>query len=329
MPRDRLIFCPDLATGLTTQVIANELAANVFGDPGFAELLNARYDQMGELFRDAHYNDLRWDLPGYGCENCATPNKRDARLRVPGNRIHPNGNNANVTRLFDYDNFGHDMPVWVSYNDNPNARRVMIVSQDPLRGSKTARGDNDERGFLYLSTPFGVHSCDFERGGMDTQVKRMLDAFLDEGFCVYLTDNMKFYATQANERGQNINVIGWGRRDNEGYKERFSRVMAAEIEKFNPQLIITLGVKARGEEWTDSILSSVRHPREGMCPRSIEYVDTNGTRVTRYAMALVHPSRANQWIERWQLDDLGGAGAVDRYFERAIGVAINQLQLIN
>ena len=328
MDRDRLIFCPDLATDLTTQVIAKELAANVFGDSGFAELLKARYKQMGDLYKNAHYNCEGWNLTDFGCENCATRNKKDARLKVPRGKINCNGNNANVTRLFDCDNFGHDMPVWVSYNQDHNAKRVMIVSQDPLRGSKTARGDNDEKGFLYLSTPFGVHSCDFESGGMDTQVKRMLDAFLDKGFCVYLTDNMKFYATHTNEKGQNKNVIGWGRRDNEGYKERFSTVIAAEIERFNPQLIITLGVKARGEEWTDSILSSVRHPREGMCPKSIECVGTNRTRVTRYAMSLVHPSRANQWIVEWQLNP-GGADGVDCYFKKAIETAINQLQSLN
>ena len=55
-----MLFCPNLATGLTTQVISDELAAKVFGDKDFAKLLKARYDQMGELFRDANYNDESW-----------------------------------------------------------------------------------------------------------------------------------------------------------------------------------------------------------------------------------------------------------------------------
>ena len=317
-----MLFCPDLATGLTTQNISDKLAEKVFGDSGFANLLKARYDQMGELFRYAHYDNPHWDLKESfsGCKNKADRDKKDARLVVPRSRLV----NApqNVTRLFDYDNFGHDMPVWVSYNQDPNAKRVMIVSQDPLRGSRNAK---DAKGSLYLSTPFGIHSPDFENGGMDSRVHDMLNAFLDAGFCVYLTDNMKYYATRENNRGEDVNIVSFGRRDKNGYKARFSGTIRCEIQKFDPQLIITLGVKARGAEWTDSILSFVQHPREGMLPRSIEYVDDNGAKVARYAMALVHPSRANDWIVRWQLEP-AGAGGADRYFKRAIEKAITQLQ---
>ena len=330
MDRNRMSFCPDLATGLTTQVISDELAAKVFGDKDFAKLLKARYDQMGELFKDARYDDPRWDLksPFSDCKNKADRDKKDARLVVPRSRLAHVSQNVNVTRLFGYDNFGHDMPVWVSYNQDSNAKRVMIVSQDPLRGSKDA---NDEKGNLYLSSPFGIHSSDFEEGGrahMDDRVRDMLNAFLDADFCVYLTDNMKFYATRVNNRGGNVNIVSLGRRGQNGYKARFSKTIECEIQKFDPQLIITLGVKARGKEWTDSVLSSVQHPKEGMRPKILECVDAEKTSVTRYAMSLVHPSRANQWIEQWQLEP-AGAGVEDRYFQRAIRTAINQLQSFN
>ena len=53
-----MYFCPDLATGLTTQAISDALAEKAFGDSGFARLLKARYDQMGVLFRDVHYNAI-------------------------------------------------------------------------------------------------------------------------------------------------------------------------------------------------------------------------------------------------------------------------------
>ena len=235
MDRNRMLFCPDLATGLTTQVISDELAAKVFGDKDFAELLKARYDQMGELFRDAHYDDTRWDLktPFSDCKNKADPAKKDARLVVPRSRLVSAP--QNVTRLFDYDNFGHDMPVWVSYNNDPKATRIMIVSQDPLRGSKDA---NDEKGNLYLSSPFGVHSCDFESGGMDPRVRDMVNSFLRADLCVYLTDYMKFF---AKEKGF-IKKMKKKKKDPLGYRATFSDALEYEIKNMvKPSLIIFLG----------------------------------------------------------------------------------------
>lgn len=229
-----MLFCPDLATGLTTQVISNELAEKVFGDSDFAQLLKARYDQMGELFRDAPYDDPRWDLkePFSDCKNKADRDKKDARLVVPRSRlvIAP----QNVTRLFDYDNFGHDMPAWVSYNQDPNAKRVMIVSQDPLRGK-------DEKKSLYLSTPFGIHSSDFEEGGrahMDPRVRDMVNSFLEAGLCVYLTDYMKFF---AKERGFIYGKV-MRRNDPDGFRAMFSDSLEYEIkEMVKPSFIIFLG----------------------------------------------------------------------------------------
>ena len=235
MDRNRMLFCPDLATGLTTQVISNELAEKVFGDQGFAKLLKARYDQMGELFRNAHYDNSRWDLDALfsDCKNKADRDKKDARLVVPRSRLVSAP--QNVTRLFDYDNFGHDMPVWVSYNQDPNAKRVMIVSQDPLRGSKNAK---DEKGCLYLSTPFGIHSKDFECHGMDPRVRDMLNAFLKAGYLVYMTDYMKFY---AKERGF-IKGKVMRRNDPDVFRAMFSDSLEYEIkEMVKPSFIIFLG----------------------------------------------------------------------------------------
>lgn len=231
MDRKRMLFCPDLGEGLTTKALSDLLAKKVFGDQGFAKLLKARYDQMGELFKDASYDNPCWNLIEHGCKNCATANKRDARLKVPRGKIACNGNNANVTRLFDYDNFGHDMPVWVTYNNDPKAKRVMIVSQDPKR-------DNDVRENIYLSTPFGIHSKDFECHGMDPRVRDMLNAFLEADYLVYMTDYMKFY---AKERGF-IKGKVMRRNDPDGFRAMFSDSLEYEIkEMVKPSFIIFLG----------------------------------------------------------------------------------------
>lgn len=62
MDRKRMLFCPDLGERLTTQEMATFLAGNVFGEPGFKDLLKARYDQMAIRFTDAHYDDPCWNM---------------------------------------------------------------------------------------------------------------------------------------------------------------------------------------------------------------------------------------------------------------------------
>lgn len=95
-----MLFCPDLGERLTTKALSDLLAKKVFGDQGFAKLLKARYDQMGELFKDASYDNPCWNLIEHGCKNCATANKRDARLKVPRGKIACNGNNGVARSIY-------------------------------------------------------------------------------------------------------------------------------------------------------------------------------------------------------------------------------------
>lgn len=253
MDRNRMLFCPDLATGLTTQDISDELAEKVFGDSGFAKLLKARYDQMGELFRDANYNDERWNLKEFGCVNCATANKKDARLKVPKNKIKCKGGqdgNSNVTRLFDYNNFGHDMPAWlapVNVNDAMSCPRVMIISEDPLR-------DHDVAGNLYLSTPFGVHSYSFCEQIWNKETGyplKIADHIICAGGIVLMTDFMKFFAYERLEgyqRGDCKNLLNPIRKDLKlVYRDLFQKTLRAEIKMFKPYLVVTLGGGAAQE----------------------------------------------------------------------------------
>ncbi len=231
MDRNRMLFCPDLGGELTKEAMSGFLAEKVFGDKNFAELLKARYDQMGELYIAVPHNDPRWNLEEQSsdCKNKADCDKQDARLVVPRSRLVSAP--QNVIRLFDYDNFGHDMPVWVTYNNNPKAKRIMIVSQDPLR-------KDDEKYHLYLSSPFGVHSCDFEKRGMDPRVRDMVNSFLGAGLCVYLTDYMKFF---AKEKGF-IKSMVMKKKDPQGYRAKFSDSLEYEIKDIvKPSLIIFLG----------------------------------------------------------------------------------------
>ena len=305
MDRKRMLFCPDLGESLTTKALSDLLAKKVFGDQGFAKLLKARYDQMGELFKDASYDNPCWNLIEHGCKNCATANKRDARLKVPRGKIACNGNNANVTRLFDYDNFGHDMPVWVTYNNDPKAKRVMIVSQDPKR-------DNDVRENIYLSTPFGLHSKDWRKG--NHQVKRIAHMLMENGYCVYLTDSMKFYAGDGNVVRQSIEE-----NDRDGYKSVFSRVLNAEIEKVDPKVIIKLGDGALDPDCVDSVYASSHDAFDGFDLQEID-----GRRV----IAAYHPNGTKGAIKRIKELVNNADHPVVTYYESIAQTAINYLGTI-
>lgn len=303
MDRSRLIFCPALDTGLTTQVISDELAAMVFGDSDFANLLKARYDQMGTLYYNTQYDDDGWNLREFGCVNCATANKKDARLKVPRNKI--NSNNFSVTRLFDYDNFGHDMPVWLSYDNDPNARRVMIVSQDPKR-------DNDIHGNIYLSTPFGLHSKDWRKG--NAQVRRIAHILMNQGYCVYFTDSMKFYAGDGTVVRQSIRD-----NDRDGYKGIFSDVLNVEIEKVNPQVIIKLGDDALDSEYVDSVYASSHNAFHGFGLQEI-----GGRRV----ISAYHPNGTRGAMKRIKELVNNVECPVVAYYESIAQTAINYLSTI-
>lgn len=305
MDRSRMHFCPDLATGLTTKFISDKLAEKVFGDSGFANLLKARYDQMGELFRDAPYNDDRWNLREFECKNCDTRNKKDARLKVPREKIACNSNNANVTRLFESDNFGHDMPVWISYNNDPNAKCVMIISQDPKR-------DNDVRGNIYLSTPFGLHSKDWKSG--NAQVKRIAHKLMKKGYCVYLTDSMKLYAGDGNVVRQSIKE-----NDRDGYKSIFSCVLNVEIQKVDPKVIIKLGDEALDPDYVDSVYASSHNAFDGFDLQEID-----GRRV----ISAYHPNGTRGAIKRIKELVNNADRPVVTYYESIAQTAINYLETL-
>lgn len=329
MDRNRMLFCPDLATGLTTQVISNELAEKVFGDKSFAELLKARYDQMGHWFRDAHYNDSHWDLdaPFSDCKNKADRDKKDARLVVPRSRLVSAP--QNVTRLFDYDNFGHDMPIWVSYNQDPNAKRVMIVSQDPLRGSETSY---DEKGRLYLSTPFGIHSRDFEKYGMDSRVQDMMNMFLEADICVCLTDYMKFYAKNRDEKKRAKSFVLKKIKD---YKGLFSRALSREIGMVTPDLMIVLGCELREKNITDTSLVNTHPASDGFDVQHVKFEvkDSNGRPIVKDQAVITayHPSgacgRATPIIRKLVQRKVGGdvEHPIKKYYELIAAEACNYL----
>lgn len=299
MDRQRMMFCPDMGE-LTRRNMVGLLAATVFGDERFVGLLEARYDQMGSLFRDAAYDADGWNLAEFECENVADRTKKDARLKVPQDKL--NSNKPGVMRLFAYGNFGHDLPVWFSYSNDRSAKRVMIISQDPKR-------DNDAPGNLYLSTPFGFHCKDWRKG--NAQVRKIISRLMESGCCVYLTDSMKFFAGDGTVVRESIID-----NDRDGYKDTFSAMLNSEITVVNPDVIIKLGDDVLDPTYICSTYTGTRDARDGL-----DFQEIGG----RQVIAAYHPSGTRGAINTIRQLVNNDPHPVIAYYERIIQMAIDYL----
>ncbi len=151
------MFCPSI-DNLNREVVAETIAKEVFCvERDLKTLIEARHIQMDDGYRVWPYRDKNWNLPEYHAHNVVERKrpKRDARLKVGFKHIR--SSDAEITRMLGMRNFGHDLPIWFKPSCAESGKRVMIISQDPLR-------DGDGPGGLYLSTPFGLHSKNYRDG---------------------------------------------------------------------------------------------------------------------------------------------------------------------
>ena len=221
-------FCPTMGK-LNTKVISALLADGLFAGSEKAKgLLAARYEQMKNNCGNVPHDDSRWNLDGVKAD------KKDkaALLPVPKDQMDDCG--VLIDQLWIHPNFGHDMPTWIVKRDVKNPRRVMIVSQDPLR-------TNHKAGTLVLSTPFGFHSADYRDVKCENAVLfRFVERLIEEcRACVYLTDCRKLFTDDVLEgsRGR-VNFVRSHQRQ---YRKLFKSMLDAEMVAFAPDLVIALG----------------------------------------------------------------------------------------
>ena len=202
---------------------------------------------MSEYFPDITYKDPRWQNISIGT-TVVDEGKQDARLAITEKSI-PSWRDE-VSKLFKYHNFGHDLPVWMLHDgvhDVMRHPRVMILSEDPLR-------DHDKSGSLYLSTPFGVHSRSFREQMQNQETGyplKLAERILALGGVVWMSDFMKFFAYERFEgpkKGDDKKAWNPVRKSlNIGYRELFQQCLKWEVQLFKPNLVITLGGVAADE----------------------------------------------------------------------------------
>ena len=244
---DGILFCPEdcCSGGKFIQDVLTIVATDIFfSDEKFRSLTYARYKQMSDNFYNKNYDDPSWDI---GCfHNVVDERKQDARLAVPRSSVKSDA--KKVLGLFAYFNFGHDLPVWLvpdGVYDIDHCPRVMILSEDPLR-------DGDDKGFLYLSTPFGVHSHSFRRQQWNQVTGyplKLAESIVKAGGAVWMSDFMKFFAYEKriHEKADDKRLLNPIRKDYRveedglSYAGLFQYCLHREIEVFRPDIIITLG----------------------------------------------------------------------------------------
>ena len=179
-----VIFCPDdCVKGLNVSAVVDALAGKDRVFPvGLSEVFLERYRKMREHFRDScikhpdfwKQGDLRLaDVKRY----------RDALLEIPAAHSAFKSNDE-WKEILKNPCVGHDLPVWMHGPKVCANRRIMIVSQDPLR-----KGHNV--GKLLLSSPFGYHSAAYRGAKL---IMGLALALMDEGCTLYFTDYTKIYS---------------------------------------------------------------------------------------------------------------------------------------
>lgn len=128
---------------------------------------------------------------------------------------------------------GHDLPTWFSCGTDEPTRKVMIISQDPLR-------NNLPGGSLHLSSPFGLHCAEY-RGSASDLVLKVVCRLLEERTAVYLTDAMKVYFSFANQATCLKCRQAYLSSTQFDWKTTFRSVVDREILLFDPTLVVLMG----------------------------------------------------------------------------------------
>ena len=146
---------------------------------------------------------------------------------------------SSILPLFQYPNFGHDVPVWLEEDNNDNDSedviKIMIVSQDPLR-------DRGAIGKILFSSPFGVHCRDYRTQPREYLMKIIGGVWKtakanNKKVIFYLTDLYKAFALDPqNENKKSIDLMS-------SFKGRFVDIFEKEIDLYKPNLILLMGAE--------------------------------------------------------------------------------------
>lgn len=141
---------------------------------------------------------------------------------------------------------GLDFPTW--FYLHPDAPFIMIVAQDPLRsaewygdkGNKKYHANKYDGTFLcegaIVSSPFGLQDAHHrEEGNGGKRMWLLVQALIERGYNVYLTDCRKYFV---------YNHVESDKYSTPDKMEIYRNILMEEIKIIDPKLIVTLGHSA-------------------------------------------------------------------------------------
>ena len=175
--------------GLAPRVNAKKRGVNLFttsfcGDSSFRDkVINTLYGNLPSAIIDIirwRYDEMRNNLftshlsyPSSFPNTAVLNNTKDVLLEI--DQAYFSGVSC-LNHIWQYPNVGHDLPIWLDrpldkdYPNEPedafdfkNQKRIMIIAQDPLRSIGGI-------GKMYISSVFGLHSKDWRRNLITTQI---------------------------------------------------------------------------------------------------------------------------------------------------------------
>ncbi len=246
-------FLDDESTGLR---IYNLLANDVLGQEQ-SEKIKLRYYDMRRNFFNFPESDVKklkesgkeaevWKF-SKGLEPF-TPkgwgHYYDDTYTVPIPITHPDFVDL-TTRTEKRGAIGLDLPTWFNLNDN--AKRIMLIAQDPLRGNvwysdvdifpKGKPGSREDyicTGAL-VSSPFGLHGRPWrenKRGG--GRMALLVEALIGQGYGIYLTDCRKYFVYDHKESDDYSKTK----------KDLYRDILRKEIDIIKPACIVAMGNQA-------------------------------------------------------------------------------------
>ena len=284
-------FCPQVQ-GMRDK-ISQFVAQDVFQSQSeeFKNILKARYAQMEKGCKEGWaYDRDEWNLKQGNVTywNLSTARKRDVRLLMPNNCVNTS---EDLQCLFDNEDVGHDLHVWLYKGEKRPSSNVMIIAQDPKRkeGQDNSIYNQAQRRGVILSSPWALCSRDFRANRKNAWIVSLVETLLEGDRMVYVTDNNKFYAREPNYVCRRFNKL---------YND-FRNLVREEIRCERPEFIITIG-----DDAIKTLLPCLEKKRDwritNHCPyyKDTYYLKEENGCCGIPVYAFVHPGNINRKVRK-------------------------------
>lgn len=197
---------------------------------------------------------------------------KDARLKIPESLV--GTQDLSAERLRNYLQcpcVGHDLPIWMSRRGSGKGKRIVLLTQDPLR-------DRQGCGSLTISSPFGFHSAQMRKSESTTIMMQLVyELVCTHGYEVYFTDINKLYTRIPDRRSckgcRLLDACSAKKRDFARRKRELDAVLSPlyrdvflkECKTFKPDLVVVMGAKTAADMAINSAVESehcLRNPCE-------------------------------------------------------------------